>query len=209
MGHHPAVMFLGAGARGAPLKEHDGIGAACQRLITPQAHHPRALGWVALPPVDVGWRLLHQHPRATALERPHQIANHTGINHPFGLGCVRVVVIGDDVLLRRPCPIVDRFVEAHEVGRDGHVAALPGAGSLACSSKQASQESEQKRCQSSCWRGIDKSWRRARRLDLFPVAVVLAPEVGAPGCIEGVQRCIALLQPPAEGCGRLSRKSIR
>ena len=49
-------------------------------------------------------------------------------------------------------------------------------------------------------RRVDLGRHAARGADFFPVAVVLAPEGRAPGCVQSIQRHITLSQPGAE-CG--------
>ena len=60
---HRRVVLLGAAARLPPLEVENGVGAAGDRLIAPQAHHSRRLRRVSRPPVDRARRLLQQQPR--------------------------------------------------------------------------------------------------------------------------------------------------
>ena len=78
----------------------------------------RQLRRVALAPVDRAGRLLHEQPRLAAAERAHEVALHRGVGRRVRIGGVGVGVVGDDVDLLRPLPVVGGLEEPHEVRRD-------------------------------------------------------------------------------------------
>ena len=82
MRKHGAVMFFRTCPGGAPLEEHDAIGAAGNGLIIDQAQHAGTFGCVALTPVYMRGGLFHQNPWAAIAEGTHQIADHGGFYAP-------------------------------------------------------------------------------------------------------------------------------
>lgn len=111
---------------------------------------------------------------------------------------IRVGVDRDDVLPLGPEPGVLPLPERHEVGRHRDVRAVPGddvaLGEVALQQRVGREPLEVENL-----RGVLHVVRAARRQDLVPVAVSLAPEGGAPGLVEGVERAVSVLEPAAEG----------
>ena len=83
------------------------------------------VGSVALAPVDMRGSLFHQKPGTPISNGTHQIESHARFNHPVWLGSIRITIEGNDILAGSKLPVIQRPVEAHEigcyrqVGRDG------------------------------------------------------------------------------------------
>src|SRR5687767_13786516 len=116
VGDHRAVEFLGPCLRLAPLEEHDALRAAGDGAVAPETHLTRPLRDVALAPVHAHRRLLHEDPWGSISQRAHQVAAHGSSYVGFGVGWVRIGVVGDQILMRSPLPVVNGLEEAHEVG---------------------------------------------------------------------------------------------
>lgn len=112
----------------------------------------------------------------------------------------QVVVVGDEVDLAAPGPVVDRVALAergHEVGGDRHARGQPvqdvplhdevlahgGVGEAAVVQRLGR---------------VADGGGGARRVDLLQVGVVLAPEGGAPDLVDRVDRAVDGAQPAAE-----------
>ena len=192
------MELLGAGARRAPLEEHRAVRAARHVGERVAAHLARRLGQVARLPVDRAGRVLEQQPRAAAREPAAEVGGHRQVDVVVGVLGDQVVVVGDDVDLVGPAPVVDvRARGGHEVG--GHrdvgrqlaqdVALEPVA--LEVLGRREAPEVE-------LLGRVDGHRRAPRGGDLLPRAVALAPEGRAPGVVERVDRPVALAQPAAE-----------
>ena len=113
----------------------------------------------------------------------------------------QVMVVGDQVLLGGPCPVVQRLEEVHEVGRHrlGGVLSQDLRLRPEAVEKLVGREAPEVELLG----GVDRGpvCRSSRGEHLGPVVVVLAPERCSPGVVELVEPSIALPQPGAERFG--------
>ncbi len=110
-----------------------------------------------------------------------------------------VVVGADDVDRRGPLGVVEvaEVLERHEVRRDGHARReLVEHGALAPHVVEQRVGAEALVVEHV--RRVVEGRRAARRQDLLPVGVALAPEGGAPRLVERLERVVAPAQPRAE-----------
>ena len=113
-------------------------------------------------------------------------------------GATQVVVVRDEVHLGAPRPVVEVLeVGGHEVRRDRYAGGDPvqhvPLGAVAVQQLVGGEPAEvQQLCR------VRERGGRAGRGDLVPVVVVLAPEGGAPGFVEGVDVAVPPLQPATE-----------
>src|SRR5207249_10835943 len=125
-----------------------------------------------------------------------------------GVGWLRVGIVGDDILARGPRPVVERLEEAHEVRRhwDAWCEFLQDGALLleACQPRVGAEALPIK-----LLRRVDDVRRAARRADLLPVPIDLAPERCAPGSIQRVEGRVALPQPFTEGGSRGLAEALR
>ena len=200
MRNHRAVELLGARPRLPPLEEHDAVGAARHGLVAPQPHLSRRFRDVDVAPVDSACRLLHQHPRAPAAQRAHEVARHRRAHAGLGVGGVLVHIVADDVLALGPLPVVERLEEAHEVGGDRNVRRALSQ-RLTLDVVAGEQLVRREAHEVELLARIRPCRRPPRRQHLIPVRVALRPEVGPPRPVQVLDRAVSLLQPLAESVG--------
>lgn len=201
MADHPGVELLGALAGLAPLEVADGVRAAGHGLEGPEPVETARLGVVHPAPVDRSRRLFHQHPGAARLGTG-QVLHECPVLGAQRVARIGVEVDGDDVLLLGPAPGVLAEEERHEVGGDRDVRGVPGddvtLGEVALQKHVGGEAPEVQHLS-----GVLQVVGAASRENRLPAVVALAPEVRAPGGVEGVQGAVLLAQPAAEGDGRL------
>lgn len=202
-----AVVLLGAGAGGAPLEVHDAVGAAGQRLERPEALQSGPLGDVDRPPADGGRCLFEEQPGPAALEGAHQVVVEGGVDVGLRVGGVGVGVVGDEVLVLRPLPVVQCLEHRHEVGggRDvrADVAQCLAFGAVAFEEGVGAEAPPvQELCR------VDGAGCGAGWFDLVVTAVALGPEGRAPGVVEGFDGAVAVGEPGAEVVGRAGAEAF-
>lgn len=112
----------------------------------------------------------------------------------------QVVVVGDDVDLAAPGPVVDGVALAeggHEVGRDRDA----GCQAVKDVPLRAEVLAHRRVGEPLVVEGLARVADRrggARRVDVLEARVPLAPEGGAPGLVDGVDRAVRRPQPAAE-----------
>ncbi len=199
--HHPRVPLLGALPGGAPLEEHDRVGAARQVRHGVAQHLARGLGAVAALPVDRGGGVLHEDPGGAAAEGAGEVGGVAEVDVPGG--AFEVVVVGDDVDGLGELPQVDVGVVAgHEVRRHG-LDRVDRAEQFGLGPVELEQLPGREALEVEDVGGVGDRRRRQGREDLVPGGVRLRPERGAPRRVEAVEVGVALAQPGAElGGGR-------
>ena len=205
--HERAVELLGPSPGRTPLEEHDGARPACDRLQAPKSHLAGLLEGIARAPVDLRRHLLHQHPRRAVAQRAGEIVLGGRDARRPGIVRVRVGVERDDVLLRRPGPVVERFEEAHEVGGHGHLG-RDALQDLPLHLVQFEDGVGREAPPVELLGRVGKRRCTARRVDLLPVVVALAPEGRTPRRVERVERAVTPAQPLAERRGRLVAEAL-
>ncbi len=190
--------LLDAGAAGAPAKVDDAIGAMGHGLVRPEAQLPRLGGRAHGLPAGWAGLLLH-HPEGLVSQAPHQ-----GVGCGDGGGILLdkggIVVPGDEIELAAHGEIVDLAkAEAHQVGGDGgravgleDVDLFLGIADPLIGGKAVEIQLQAR---------VGGAHGIGGQGDLIPGGIGVAPEGGAPGVVEGVQRAIAALQPALEGLG--------
>ena len=147
-------------------------------------------------------RLLHQHPGPPPAQRAGQVGGECAVVAAPRVAGFGVVVDGDDVLLAGPAPQVDRpgpaSMKLVVTGRCGVRRTMSAARGRHASELVGGEAREVQHLG-----GVAHVLRAARRQDLLPGGVALAPEGRAPGLVEGVQGAVPLAQPAPEGGGRL------
>lgn len=202
-----AVVFFRAGTGGTPLEVHDAIGAAGQRLERPEALQSGHLGDVDRPPADGGRCLFEEQPGPAALEGAHQVVVERGVDVGVRVGGVRVGVVGDEVLVLRPLPVVECLEHRHEVGGGRGVRAdVPQCLALGAVAFEQGVGAEAAPVQELC--RVDRSGCGARWFDLVVRTVALRPERGAPGVVEGVYGAVAVGEPGAEVVGGAGAEAL-
>src|SRR5699024_3139407 len=120
--HHGRVELLGTEPGSTPLEEHRPVGAPGHVGKAVAAHFPGALGQVAWLPVDGAGGVLHEQPGSSARHAPGDVGGHGQLDVVVLLLCLQVVVVGHDVDLVGPGPVVDPLaIDDHEVGGDRRV----------------------------------------------------------------------------------------
>lgn len=112
----------------------------------------------------------------------------------------QIVVVGDDVDLAAPGPVVDRVALAeggHEVGRHRDAGREPVQDVPLRTEVLAHGGVGEPLVVQGLPRVADGR-RGPRRVDVLEAGVALAPEGGAPGFVDGVDRAVRRLQPAAE-----------
>ena len=199
---HRGVELLAAGGGLPPLEEQHPVGAAPDRLHAQRGHLAGRLGRVVGSPVDRVRRLLHQDPRRAGLQRPHQVAGERRLPERLRVARVGVAVVGDHVELGGPALVVAGRERADmKLVVIGWVAP---ASRMTCFSRRrmSSSASEEKRRKSSRPPGLTLAGVEPRRHDLLEVGVVLRPEPGAPGVVQGVDGVVVLRPQPGPERGR-------
>ncbi len=118
---HRRVELLGAAPGLAPLEEQGTLGTARHMGEGVAGHLAGGLGGVAGLPVDARGGVFEQQPGGAARDGAGEVRGHGEVD--VGTAAVRdqVVVVGDDVDLAAPGPVVDGVALAqgrHEVGGD-------------------------------------------------------------------------------------------
>ncbi len=194
---HAGVELLRALPGLPPLEVADGVGAPGHGLEGPEPVEAARLGVVHAPPVDRPGRLFHEHPRPAGLGAGHVLDEGAALGAER-VTRVRVEVDGDDVLLPRPAPGVLPEPQRHEVAGDREVRGVPPDdvpfGGVALQEHVGGEAPEVQHLS-----GVAHVVGQAGRQDAVPGVIALAPEGGAPGLVEGVERAVLLPQPAAEG----------
>ena len=203
---HRRVELLGAAPGLAPLEEQGALGSARHMGEGVAGHLAGGLGGVAELPVDARGGVLQQQPGGAARDGPGEVGGHRQIDVGAAAVGDQVVVVGDEVDLAAPGPVVDGVALAqrrHEVGGDGdarreavqdvplhaEVLAHGGVGEPLVVQRLG---------------GVDGRRGEPGRVDVLEVAVALAPEGRAPGLVDRVDRAVRGGEPAAEvgGAGR-------
>ena len=201
MTDYRAVEFFLCTAAGPPLEITDAVRPVRHRLQSRQHRDARLFLFANGLPVGAGRGRLHQK-EGFALEGVEQIVHHGGVKggllHRLG-GFVPggVAVPADDVHFLRHLEIIDVVEAIHHVGGE------PGVGRklahtvlLELEKVDVPAADETLPVESKTLDGILALGGGA--FDLVPVGVVVAPEAGVPGFIQGVQGAVTALQPAAE-----------
>ena len=156
------------------------------------------LGVVAILPVDGAGRVLHQQPRRAPGQAAGEVGAEGELDLRLGLPAGEVVVVGHDVDLVGPGPVVEVLeVGHHEVGGHrnvrGHLAQHVALGAEAVEQLVGREAAKVEPVRRVAVAGRPPWW-----LDLLPVVVVLAPERRAPRIVQRVERLVPLLQPAPE-----------
>ncbi len=202
---HGRVVLLGAVAGGPPLEEHRPLGAAGDMGQAVAAQLAGALGEVAGLPVDGSGGVLQQQPGRAGGDRAGDVGGHRQVDMgAFGLGD-QVVVVGDQVHLAAPGPVVDIAALAqrrHEVGGDRGLRGEP-VQDVALGAEVGEHGVAGEALEVELVARVPRGGGGPRRFDLRPGGVALAPEDGAPGLVQRLQGLVALPQPAPEVHGRL------
>ncbi|CAM5263893.1 hypothetical protein SGLAM104S_01222 [Streptomyces glaucescens] len=197
---HRRVELLGAAPGLPPLEEHGALGAACHVGEGVAGHLAGGLGGVAGLPVHARGGVLQEQPGGAARHRAGEVGGHGEVDVGAAAVGDEVVVVGDEVDLAAPGPVVEGVALAergHEVG--GH----RDAGREAVQDVPLRHEvladggvGEPLVVQG--LRRIADGGGDARRVDLLQAGVALPPEGGAPGLVDRLDRAVRVRQPAAE-----------
>lgn len=203
---HRRVELLGAAPGLPPLEEHGALGAARHVREGVAGHLARGLRRVAGLPVDAGRGVFEQQPGGAARDGAGEVGGHREVDVGAAAVGDQVVVVGDEVDLAAPGPVVDGVALAeggHEVRGDRD------AGGEAVQDVPLGDEvlAHGLVGEALVVQGLGRVADRgghARRVDLLEVRVALAPEGGAPGFVDRVHGPVRAGQPGAEvgGAGR-------
>ena len=199
--HHSAVEFFKRAAALAPLEILHGIGSVRDGLHRAEHMYAGPFQFADGLPVGGGRRAFHQQERLL-FERAHQIMveREPAGNLRFGFlvftpGGIRVP--GDDVHRILEGVVVQLVEEIHEIGGDRQIR----ADSLDGFSLPADEIV--------CLMGAEPVPVKVKpvhrflagrngRFDLVPGRIAMAPEIGPPRLVEGVERAVFFTQPAAE-----------
>ncbi len=120
---HRRVELLGTAPGLAPLEEHRALGAARHVGERVAGHLAGGLGGVAGLPVDARGGVLQQQPGGAAGDGAGEVGGHREVDVGAAAVGDQVVVVGDEVDLAAPRPVVHGVALAergHEVGGDRH-----------------------------------------------------------------------------------------
>ena len=204
----PVELFLGAAA-GTPLEIADAVRPVGHRLQGRQHGHARLFLLGHRLPVGKAGAGFHEQ-KGLALERIEQVVHHGGVQrgllHRFaGLVPGGVVVPADQVQLFGQVMVVDIVEAVHQVGgklcfRQDAADHVP-LKSEKVNVPVADEPLPVKR----------QPLHRVLALgggafDLVPIGIIMAPEPGVPGFVQGFQAAVAGLQPAAEF--RLAERAV-
>ena len=119
---HGGVELLAPAQRGSPLEEADSVGTARELGERVPGHLSRRFCDIAGLPVDGTGRRFHQQPRASTRDSPGEVGRERELCDRIVQPVVEVVIVGDDVDVRRPLKVVHVADVGghHEVRGDGH-----------------------------------------------------------------------------------------
>lgn len=163
-------------------------------------HLSGALGGVAGLPVDAAGGVFEEQPGGATRDGAGEVGGHREVDVGAAAVGDQVVVVGDEVDLAAPGPVVDGVALAergHEVGGDRNAGGEP-VQDVAFGGEVLPQGGVGEAAVVQLLGGVADGGGGARRVDLVEGAVVLAPEGGAPGLVDGVDRSVAGGEPVAE-----------
>lgn len=200
VGNHRAVELLAGALGAAQLEELDSVAAVGDGLVALGAHLARPLQGVVPLPVLLAGGLLHEH-EGLVFQAAHQVVAHG--NHAPGGVVGGIAIPGDDVHLLGPLEVIQALVGAHEVCGDGGllVVLLDGV-PLHFKVLQEAVGHEPAVINGDARKGgllvADALAQGVGGDNLVPVVEGVAPELGVPSLVDGLDGAVLLLQPHAE-----------
>ncbi len=202
VGEQRGVELLGAGPAGPPLEEAHRVGSPGDVTEARPQQFAGLLGDVDRLPVHRARRVLHEEPGAAAGESSHDVSAERQLMGGVLEAMVEVVVLGDQVHLGRPGPVVHprRVRHDHEVRRHRDVRGDP-AEDVALGPVVPEELVGAEPGVVELLGRVGDGRPEPGREDLLEGGVVLAPEGRSPGVVEGGHVAVAVVQPAAEGLG--------
>ena len=201
MPHHRTVEFFLCTTAGTPLEVTDAVRPMGHRLQGTEHRHAGLLLFGHRLPVGKAGAGLH-HQERLAFQGVEQVMHHgsiqRGLFHRLGsLVPGGIVVPADYIQLSGQVMVVDIVEAVHQVGGKPSLGGQgPHAVPLKFEKVDVAAADKPFPVQQQPLHRILPLGRRA--LDLFPVGVVMAPEMCVPGLVQRFQAAVPALQPAAE-----------